>query len=196
MSSLSSEIVSVKDKVVECRDTLKQILIDKKIEGLENENRLSVLIDRVNLLRDYEYPKLRLYRDGDECTSVTGGYGYDGQTAFKKYSTYIEQTLSVAGWTTIRPNNYIDFTPYKKLVVEYYAKQTKLESSPYANCCIQIYNSSNTQLCSYDTDRGGTIKTMTIDLTNINVSARFRIYFSLSSSHRTTTRLHKAWLEK
>ena len=56
MSSLSSEIVSVKDKVVECRDTLKQILIDKKIEGLEEETKLTTLINKVELLEDFIPP--------------------------------------------------------------------------------------------------------------------------------------------
>ena len=47
----NNEIDSLNTELVECRDTLKQILIDKKIEGLENENKLSALIDKIKSLK-------------------------------------------------------------------------------------------------------------------------------------------------
>lgn len=48
LKNLVDEVVNIENEIVECRDTLKQILIDKKIENLENENRLFNLIEGVN----------------------------------------------------------------------------------------------------------------------------------------------------
>ena len=195
MSSLSSEIVSVKDKVVECRDTLKQILIDKKIEGLENENSLSLLISRVSELEELK-EEIWLYKDGDEFTDITGGYTYDGGTKFTKYPTYIEQKLSVAGWVTIRPTKNIDFTPYKCLCIEYYASQTRTEASPYHNCLLRILNSSDSVVSTLELPRAATTNISRIDLENVNITGKFSLSFSISSGNTAILRLHKAWLEK
>ena len=73
LKNLVDEVVNIENEIVECRDTLKQILIDKKIEGLENENKMSILIDKVNKLI-IDDSILYLYKDGNEYASLTGGW--------------------------------------------------------------------------------------------------------------------------
>ena len=51
LKNLVDEVVNIENELIECRDTLKQILIDKKVEGLENESRMSSLIDKVSEIK-------------------------------------------------------------------------------------------------------------------------------------------------
>ena len=48
LKNLIDETTDIKNEIVECKDTLKQILVNKRIEGLENENKISILIDKTN----------------------------------------------------------------------------------------------------------------------------------------------------
>ena len=49
----NNEIDSLNTELVECRDTLKQILIDKNVQNLEDENKLSALIDKVGEIKAF-----------------------------------------------------------------------------------------------------------------------------------------------
>ena len=48
LKSLVDETTNIKNELVECRDALTQILINKKIENLGSENKLSALINEVS----------------------------------------------------------------------------------------------------------------------------------------------------
>ena len=79
LKNLVDETTNVKNEIVECRDILKQILINKKIEGLKNENSLFALINKVNLCSDYIDHILNLYDAGNENANLTGGWVAGGQ---------------------------------------------------------------------------------------------------------------------
>ena len=55
------------------KNTLKSILENKNVEVSEEENKLSILINKVNQLGRIPQ-KLYLYKDGDECVGTTGGF--------------------------------------------------------------------------------------------------------------------------
>lgn len=68
----NENISALQEELFGCKDSLKKKLIDKKIEGLENENNLSALINNVDKLKSGA--KLYLFKDGDECVDITGGF--------------------------------------------------------------------------------------------------------------------------
>ena len=52
---------------------LSSILTSKNVEVTE-EDKMSDLIGKVDLLGEYDDPILYLYKEGDECVDITGGY--------------------------------------------------------------------------------------------------------------------------
>lgn len=78
--------------------------------------------------------KLWLYREGDECEDVTGGwYFYDMETQYGSYITekrsdhiYAKSTAnsSTGAVLRFRPTNSIDLTPYKKMYFDFSVKHT------------------------------------------------------------------------
>ena len=112
----NENISALQEELGTNKSTLKQILINKKIEGLENENRLSVLIDKVNLFDNYK-PKTWLYNEGDECASLTGGWvgtgtkqsgnfkavpGKSGPWAYQGF--YTTKKINLTGYSKIKFN--------------------------------------------------------------------------------------------
>lgn len=83
----------------------------------------------VDVITEYEidmHYKLWLYRDGDECEDVTGGWSQKpatglGNATITKTSTSISWTINTS-LLRIATNNKIDLTNYKKLVFQ--CKQT------------------------------------------------------------------------
>ena len=121
LKNLVDEVVNIKNELVECRDTLKQILIDKKIEGLENENKLSSLINKVNNLG--ENPVLLLYNVGNEYKNTTSGW------------ELIKSNSATSGVVTKNSNNMYLYTGTT-------GSSSPREKSVYA-CAVNLINLSN-----------------------------------------------------
>ena len=112
-NSMGSEIDIMRNKINDVYDyidrelvseanRLKNILISKNVE-CEDNDKMPSLIDKVNLLENPDNNKLYLYKEGDECTDITGGwidgYVYGNGTSLTKGSDYIETRLTVASNT-------------------------------------------------------------------------------------------------
>ena len=89
LKNLVDETTNIKNDIVECRDTLKQILIDKNTLGIENENKLLILIQKVNEFADLPPKVLYLYKEGNEYSDVTGGFSVKW-----RYSTTTASTVT------------------------------------------------------------------------------------------------------
>ena len=61
------------DEIDSTNSNLKDILVSKNIE-CEDTDKISDLIEKVDLLEKLPPSIVYLYKDGDECTSVTGGW--------------------------------------------------------------------------------------------------------------------------
>lgn len=75
LKSLVDETTNIKNEIVECHSNLSSILTSKNVEVLE-EDKMSDLIGKVDLLGDAPPPPLYLYKDGDECVDITGGWEF------------------------------------------------------------------------------------------------------------------------
>ena len=211
LKNLVDETTIIKNEIVECRDTLKQILIAKKIEGLENENRLSALIDKVNLFDDYIQPTLYLYNAGDECIGVTGGWVLDtiatssyGKIQLEKNETYmrlITPSGNTSGTTSkglIATSNYINVTNYNKLKLEVLANINGTQA--HGRLIFGVKNSSDTTLTkkeykSYANER----TTEILDLSTITGNVAVQVYLDAdgtASNPKHYIEIYKIWLEK
>ena len=182
LKSLVDETTNIKNEIVECRDTLRQILIDKKIQDLENENKLSILIDKVKMLIDAP-SVLYLYKDGDSYTNITGGYTINNDTA----STGSDCNLTFSSDRIISNNfisnkqcrsscvtNYpIDLTNYKKLIFK--MAVTSAWGDDYANRAMTGFiaeKKDGDSVASVKTSSANDFRDYIIDISNI-VGARF-----------------------
>ena len=152
LKSLVDETTNIKNELVECRDTLKQILIDKKIEDLENENRLSILINKINILEPYDDNVLWLYKRGDERINVSGGF-VQGKVK-NSYAKFIKNDTSMRLYTTsiatdrisCRTSNKIDLSEYKSFSTKLHAKHNSIN---YA-VSVSLFVSSNGNITTDD----------------------------------------------
>lgn len=175
------------------KNTLKSILESKNVVVSEEENKLSILIDKVNELDD---GKLWLYRDGNEYTDLTGGFdvlGHNLSYCTSQKTPYLKLTNKLSGgnWHAGFYNKIpINVTGYSKLkfnLMEYYAG-----SSPndYA-----FYVTKDTSIAAkdYALVTGQTTGIIELDISNINgpVYLRFRPF-----CYGSYIVVDKIWLEK
>lgn len=101
------------------KNNLKNILVSKNVEVTE-EDKFSDLIGKINEL---EAKKVYLYKRGDYCEDLTGGYGdyiYDKTrySEFKKNADNMEKYIHIASSSGTYLYNYtlnkIDLTKYSK----------------------------------------------------------------------------------
>ena len=206
LKNLVGETTNIKDEIVECRDTLKQILIDKKIEDLENENKLSTLIDKVNELPN---KKLWLYKNGDECIDVTGGWelvkkrvqGGDNCTIIKNADNIKTTSISSANFPTIcgmATKNSIDLSSYTKLYFELgytYAKSKVFECGTLNNKNIENNLANADYFSAYSTVSSSVDRCiLCVNISNIKSSF---IGATAGANYDTQTiTLYNVWLEK
>ena len=220
MSSLSSEIVSVKDKVVECRDTLKQILIDKHIYEAENENKLYPLITLLND-RTIGPPKKYLYKEGDECVDVTGSWLLCGNGACSdnrgytlvnpvKNSTYIsigESSSSIYGISQIKTSNLVNLSQYNTLYID--AEITSAYANGESSCSTEVILFSTspnlnywktfetaTKICGKSDSTMSGRRTIQLDISNVTSAyILFSVYSLYSVYQYRKENLYNIWVE-
>ena len=189
------------------KNTLKSILESKNVDVSEGENKLSILIDKVNGLGDYEPRIVYLYKDGDECVSSTGGWswftsGYGSTTYYngEKQSNclYMKVTKGAVKCITPTTTNAIDLTKYSKLYIELSNNIKAID-----NQCMQTFkvrsskNTSGTVAhCNISTTG---LSTNYIDISNLNgnyyITYDTYINGSFAQSYLETS-IYKIWLEK
>ena len=123
LKSLVDETANIKNEIVECRDTLKQILIDKKLEDLENENKLPILIDKVKEFSAMK-EKLWLYKNGNEDIELTHIEPTYGATIVRgedsiNINANTKTSASYQSCLTLYNKSKIDLSEYNKLKVEF-----------------------------------------------------------------------------
>ena len=209
LKSLADETTNIKNEIIECRNTLKQILIDKKIEGLENEHKLPILIDKVKDLP--ELPStVYLYKSGDENVSVTGGWDFDtisytsgfgkARELMTKGTDKFYATLPSSNSIYYRgTTNKIDLTKYSKL-------KCLLNFTSATHAGVNLYVSKddasftkNPPVATNHIESSATNAILTVDISNINDS--YNIFISLycgNASGGTGAKLEvlQVWLER
>ena len=197
LKNLVDEVVNIENEIVECRDTLRQILIDKKIEGLENENRLSALIQKVNEFENIY--KLWLYRDGNEHTSLSGGYkqGFTyngGSTSKKSNSLYMQAPYhSNTGWGTFETINKINLSEFKALKVKYIFTKTTNTSSYFR---LGVIGTSNTAPTSNHISKKCDGVLNAYQVTTLDISSVSSGYITVSALQGCEIEVSEIWLEK
>lgn len=197
------------------KNMLSSILTSKNIEVSE-EDKMSDLIGKVDLLGDVPPPPLYLYKDGDECTDVTGGIeilfkwevaNYGNNSFGNKYSNYIRleangvtsQESGIGAYTV----NKIDLTEYSKLCFEYlsenFAHSYGIMFSASNDKPTSCYKGDNKVAYVFETKNPtNKITTLTIDISQITGS--YYISGVARASGATTCKadlnIYKIWLEK
>lgn len=193
---------------------LSSILTSKNVEVSE-EDKMSDLIGKVDLLGDYT-EKLYLYKDGDECIDITGGIeilfkwevaNYGNESFGTKYSNYIRleangvtsQESGIGAYTA----NKIDLTEYSRLCFEYlsenFAHSYGVMFSASSDKPTSCYKGDNKVAYVFETkDPTNKITTLTIDISRITGS--YYISGVARASGATTCNadlnIYKIWLEK
>ena len=207
ISTLQSEVSANKtsihllnEELFGCKDALKKILIDKKIKGVENENNLSNLINKVNEFDDYK-ERFWIYKDGDEYTSVTGGFtiGNFGHAKSTMGDSSIIQEVTGGGSSTlIKTKNTIDISKLNELIVTL----NSTASGQYSvGIKLYILNNNDEVVLSYDT--GETQVTYLYAYLNVsNITGYHRIAFesyaygnTIQGNRLRTTEIYKIWAQ-
>ena len=178
------------------KNNLKNILVSKNVEIAEEENKLSNLIDKVNELGDAPPPPLYLYREGDECTNVTGGFETGMITtngSVQKLPTHLQLTTTSAGnYATFVTSTKINLSNYSKLVCRY--KKTVVTSPRFS---VGVLNSKNdnilTSSIAFSKDETLSQDEEIIELNIIHISSG---YVAINVTDRTSASVFQIWLEK
>lgn len=207
LKNLVDETTDIKNEIIECRDTLKRILIDKEVEVLENENRMSILIDKVDKLENNISNELWLYKEGNECSSVTGGwikghvYNTTSTTNFIKNANNITLTSSSGTRVTCLTSNLINVKKYSKLKVEV------MVTSKGTSCirvAVSTNKNTNCENTSGDIAKSATWqenmtlnsrKVIELDISNANTDCYIGIA-NQSNSGTLKFNIFNVWLEK
>ena len=220
LKSLVDETTNIKDDIIECRDTWKQILIDKHISEAENENKLYPLI---TLLNDYAIrpSKKYLYKEGDECVDVTGGWLLCGNGACSdnsgytlvnpvKNSTYIsigDSSSSIYGISQIKTSNLVNLSQYNTLYID--AEITSAYANGQSACSTEVllfstnpnlnyWITSNyaTEICSkLDSTMSGR-RIIQLDISNVTSAyILFKVYALYTPAQYRMENLYNIWVE-
>lgn len=190
------------------KNNLKNILVGKNVEVAEEENKLSSLIDKVDLLGEYDDDKLYLYKDGVfknyNHSILKVGNVYGNSALNDNFINLAINTTSSSQWSYIglSSTNTIDVSDYKKLNVKVkYNKFTPNNSSNIET--LATLRREN----SLDTDKIASIKvismttnneyTYSLDISNLtgNYVCQFVIGAYMVVSN-IDVNIYQMWLEK
>lgn len=193
-SSLLNTLNSIKEatSLVEAeRNKLAHILTSKNVEVSEDE-KMSELIDKVELF-DSVPERLYLYKDGDECVDVTGGfiiYKNNANTVpvgvFESKDSYIELDAT-KGYASCGSNNTINVSEFKTLYID-----SETNDSNAICCFTTVQNLVTTnRVAVVETTKNGVRGVVSIDISKLNSS-----YFLGLGLGTSITKIYKIWLEK
>lgn len=186
---------------------LSNILTSKNVEVSE-EDKMSDLIGKVDLLGDATPPQLYLYKEGDECVDITGGWQYyNASSTVTKNGSYMDVKIlgssTVDGCSRFSTVNAIDLTPYSNLYIEY--NNVGTVPSSMRPMLLQIRNSkSNANTDIVAEVNGGDAGTTTSNKTiiSLNISSINKSVYIVdtngpnSGGQSRIDRIYKIWLEK
>ena len=173
------------------KNTLKSILESKNVEVSDSVNKLSILIQKVDELGEI-IPPLYLYKEGDECINLTGGFiVYKNNSnatpvgIFSKNTDYLELDAT-KGYASCGTTNKINVSEYKTLYID------SSTDTSNAICCLttaQNLVTSNRVVVMETTKNGRGVTS--IDISNVN-----DLYYLAIGLGTSLTKVHKIWLEK
>lgn len=197
LKSLVDETTNIKNEIVKCHSNLSSILTSKNVEVTE-EDKMSDLIGKVDLLGDVPPPPLYLYKEGDKCVDVTGGWksGFTYRSGSITFNSDHIDITTIAGVRTIVPNKKINVTKYKKLYVQFTANCNDKTPNNFFISKVGINQMDEMESLSGISTTGFTysnqILTQIVDLANVNTD----VYVKISNQFTATSKIHKIWLEK
>ena len=173
----------------------------------EGENKLSILIQKVNELENNN--KLWLYRDGNECINATGGISDSHPLTNSNYtrvnvgkkSEYLSFTHNAKQqMTSCGSNSKIDLTDYKKLKIELKGNISNRPNQLLVLRFVSDINVYESTVFSADLSNLSSNKsTLEFDISNVKESLYLRI-ISVTTIESTSpfidSEIYKIWLEK
>ena len=184
------------------KNTLKSILESKNVEVSDSENKLSILINKVNEL--VENRTLWLYKNGDEYKDITGGWTYNttGHNSYS-YSALVKNTdhllVSASGGgkgCTAITSNSIDVTNFAKFMIEI---ENNNASSNIIGNFMHLTKSKNTNTQVVST-KPTTVsrQILTLDISSIvgNMYIAYEMFSNKLANETGTTKIYRAWLER
>ena len=145
----------------------------------------TVLIDINGVYEIEMYFKLWLYRDGDECESVTGGWEATGTGTVTKNDTYMSiVSKSDDTTTTVKTVNELSLEGYTKLFIDAYGTRTSYPS--VYNIEVKLGDTIILQSFTYNQGR----HTESVDLSLGGTQK-----LSLGSGNGRTSNIYNVWLE-
>lgn len=184
---------------------LSSILTSKSVEVLE-EDKMSDLIGKVDLLGEYDDGKLYLYKDGDECIDLTGGWlkgGYTrGTGTLTKEDDCMElYTNTSANQTvTVLTKNKVNLTGYSKIA--YDLTLTASPDAEWSNVGVtdSVSSTSNNPISSTAFEEGKKYInediTIFCDISNINSNKYVFVCNNTGVNTTATFKIKNIWLEK
>ena len=195
------------NNIEEQKNTLKSILESKNVEVSEGENKLSILIQKVNDLGKYDDGKLWLYREGNEYTDITGGYtdsyalpnNWTRKNHTKNSDNLLLSTIGTSGNQAciVGTEKFINLDGYSKLKMEvtvvkkvgscWLGLQTRLNKTA----------SDSTTNTTFQHLTSGT-HTIETDISSLSSSQGIVFYCNsdTGSYNSAEIKVHKIWLEK
>lgn len=188
------------------KDILSSILTSKNVEVTE-EDKMSDLIGKVNMLGEYYNPILYLYKDDDECTDVSGGFQVcnntgNGTVSFNKNSTYMNMkakysNLYEASKYNIASSRSINLYNYNKLCFE--VEAINMTGSCFKAGCYTLFNADlgENYTARIETSFGETFerKIFKLDISKINTTNYINVGVQ-SNTGQAELNIYKIWLEK
>lgn len=180
------------------KNMLSNILTSKNVEVTE-EDKMSDLIGKVDILDKYDDGKLWLYKDGNEYNNITGGFSSYGQVntniEINKYPLYMEikniSTITTGNLGGFSSNNLIDTTGYNKLYIEV---DLTAGSELGANAHILYVQTSKNQSSFSANTR---VEIVGKNITSLDVSSFSKVYIGCWITYKNTVmKVTKLWLEK
>ena len=181
------------------KNTLKSILKSKNVEVSDLENKLSILIGKVNDLENPFTSHLYLYKEGDEYTSITGGWvRYTGPSGsltvngtITKNTDNILLSCGSSEYSACGVASGIDLTSYSSICIE-----SSVKANSVSDDGILIITTAKTTELNY---RISTVKlpvsTKNVVRLNIsNITGIKYLCFAIGASRSINT--YKIWLEK
>lgn len=181
------------------KNMLSSILTSKNVEVSE-EDKMSDLIGKVNELGDVPPPPLYLYKEGDECVNITGGWtiqnvmGRTPKTIEKQTNRlYVDSASDAIG--IFKTLNAISLSNYNKLCVDF---ECTITPSTYAKTSFEVRDgndfTSNSVIAFYKTTISVSRQVVEIDISNITSS----LYIGSYTNHYTqnSTSIYNIWLEE
>ena len=143
LKSLVDETTNIKNDLTNCYNRLKAILVDKDFDIPPGE-KLEVLIEKVEPLKRI-FPNLYLYKAGDTCDSVSGGYSKTSAGGSLEFNTANMQLYASSSSITttasciVFSKNKINLKNYSKISFTVYAYgqygQMRSNTRAYLSVC-------------------------------------------------------------